>query len=77
MIKAYRYQIRYKTSYYDGIIWGKDAEEAGFNFVEKIKKNEIENKVNSYRGDRLYITYEEIENDDRKLDASPSRKNET
>jgi len=27
-------------------------------------KNEIENKVNSYRGDRLYITYEEIENDD-------------
>jgi hypothetical protein len=44
MIKAYRYQIRYKTSYYDGIIWGKDAEEAGFNFVEKIKKNEIENK---------------------------------
>jgi hypothetical protein len=47
------------------------------NFVEKIKKNEIENKVNSYRGDRLYITYEEIENDDRKLDASPSGKNET
>ena len=77
MIKAYRYQVRYKHLYLDGITWGKDEEEAGFNFVEKIKNGEIKEKENSNRQDRLFITYEEIEQYDEKLATDPSRKNET
>jgi hypothetical protein len=77
MIKAYRYQVRYKNLYYDGITWGKDEKEAGFNFVEKIKNDEIKAKENSNRGDRLFITYEEIEQYDEKLATDPSGKNET
>jgi len=72
MIKAYRYQTRYKGMYFDGIVKDIDAEKAGFKFVEKIKSNEIKGvHSGAYRKDIHFITYEEIEYDE-KLKTDPS-----
>ena len=77
MIKAYRYQTRCKGLYFDGIVEGINAEDAGFKFADKIKSGEIKgSKEGAYRTDMLFITYEEIEHDE-KLKGNPSRKNET
>lgn len=72
MIKAYRYQTRYKGMYFDGIVKDIDAEKAGFKFAEKIKSGEIKGvHSGAYRKDIHFITYEEIEYDE-KLKTDPS-----
>lgn len=72
MIKAYRYQTRYKGMYFDGIVKDIDAEKAGFKFAEKITSGEIKGvHSGAYRKDIHFITYEEIEYDE-KLKADPS-----
>jgi len=72
MIKAYRYQTRYKGMYFDGIVKDIDAEKAGFKFAEKIKSGEFKGvHSGAYRSDMHFITYEEIEYDE-KLKADPS-----
>ena len=77
MIKAYRYQTRYKGLYFDGTVEGINAEDAGFKFAEKIKLGEIKGSESGAYRDRLFITYEEIEQYDEKLATDPSGKNET
>jgi len=71
MIKAYRYQTRYKGLYFDGTVEGINAEEAGFKFAEKIKLGEIKgSESGAYRSDMLFITYEEMEYERLKTDPS-------
>jgi hypothetical protein len=66
MIKAYRYQTRYKGMYFDGIVKDIDAEKAGFKFAEKITSGEIKGvHSGAYRKDIHFITYEEIEYDEK------------
>ena len=72
MIKAYRYQTRCKGLYFDGIVQAINSEEAGFKFAEKIKSGEFKGvHSGAYRSDMHFITYEEIEYDE-KLKADPS-----
>ena len=69
---AYRFQVRHKGQYYNGVANGDDAVEAGLNFAELLKEKKIKPKTEgTYRPDRLFVTYEEINIDQR--NENPSR----
>lgn len=70
---AYRFQVRHKGKYYNGVANGDDAVEAGLNFADLLKEKKIKPETEStYRPDRLYVTYEEINID--KRNENPGRK---
>ena len=63
---AYRFQVRHKGQYYNGVANGDDATEAGLNFAELLKEKKIKPKSEgTYRQDRIYVTYEELNIDQR------------
>jgi len=66
MIKAYKFHIRCHGIYLHGISKGLDAVDAAKNLKDF---NVAPERV--YRKDRLYITYEEVK-DEQKLERDPS-----
>jgi hypothetical protein len=62
-MKTYRIQVRYAGKYWDHKVSAADVDEAGMDFVNKVKAGSL-HPVNEpmYRPDYCFITYEEVAN---------------
>ena len=63
-MKTYRIQVRYAGKYWDHKVSAADVDEAGMDFVNKVKAGSL-HPVNEpmYRPDYCFITHEEVVNE--------------
>jgi len=60
-MKTYRIQVRYAELYFDFTTKANSIDDAGMNFIKKVKEGSIQGeKEPLYTPDRCFITYEEV-----------------